>query len=421
MPARLHGDAGRLRQILTNLIGNAVKFTDQGEIGLFVSLAELRADQVVIACEVRDTGPGIPADRIDFLFEEFTQLDNSTTRRHGGTGLGLAIVKRLVAAMGGQVSVSSVVGQGSQFRFTAVLGRLPDQPPAYARRAELAGQRILVVAGGLTQRRLLAGLLEAWGCRHTELATPADALAALREAAQRGQPYAAVVLDKRPQDAELGDLPRRLRSQAPLGTLPVLLVATAGEISRHAGRLTDEGFTGWISKPLKPAQLCESLAAAITHSPVRRVEKTGSRVTWKRLTAEQRNACRILLAEDDDVSQRVAVHLLKKMDFQVDAVDDGRQALEALRTNCYDVVLLDVQMPGMDGIEVAAYIRDPSSDVRQHAVPVVALTANALASDRARCLQAGMNEHISKPLSAQALAEAIEHCLELGGAAPGPA
>jgi CheY-like chemotaxis protein len=278
----------------------------------------------------------------------------------------------------------------------------------------------LVVAGGNTGQRLLATLLEAWGCRHTEVAAPAEALAVLNAALQRNHPYAAVILDQRPQDADVGDLPCRLRSQEHEHAIPILLVAAAAEVGQRVSRLHDEGFAGWVTKPVKPAQLCENLVAAITRSPIRRTEKKGSRVTWKRLTADQRKQCRILLAEDDDVSQRVAVHILKKMDFQVDAVSDGRQALEALRTNCYDVVLLDLQMPDMDGIEVVAHIRDPGSDVRQHAVAVVALTANAMASDRDRCLQAGMNAHISKPLNVQVLADAIEYCLELRGAHPGP-
>jgi signal transduction histidine kinase/DNA-binding response OmpR family regulator len=419
VPSRLRGDAGRLRQVLTNLIGNAVKFTDHGEIDLFVSLAEVHASQVVIACEVRDTGPGIPADRIESLFEEFTQLDNSTTRRHGGTGLGLAIVKRLVAAMDGQVTVTSELGRGSQFCFTAVLESLPDEKPRYPRGSELAGLRILVVARGSTSRRLLASLLETWGCQHVELAASSEALPVLLEAANQDRPYAAVILDKSPHDADLGALPSRLRSHEKLSTVPILLVATAAETGHDASRLHDEGFSGWVIKPLKPAQLCESLAAAITHSAVCRPKKTGSRVTWKRLTTDQRKGCRVLLAEDDVVSQHVAVRILERMDFQVDAVNDGRQALEALRANCYDIVLLDIQMPEMDGIEAATHIRDPSSNVRQHAVPIVALTANAMASDRVLCLQAGMNGHVSKPLNTQALADAIEQCLDSRGDDPG--
>jgi signal transduction histidine kinase/DNA-binding response OmpR family regulator len=412
VPSRLDGDAGRLRQILTNLIGNAVKFTERGEIHLHISLAERHGDQVVIACEVRDTGPGIPAERIESLFEEFTQLDDSTTRRHGGTGLGLAIVRRLVAALGGQVMVSSKVGQGSSFRFTASLGCLPDEQPRYPQSGELVGQRILLVGCTGTNRQLLVGLFDTWKCRHEELAPTADVLRVLDEAASSNDPFAAVILDQHPRDAEWEALPSRIREQESRRTLPVLLAASASKMGHHLAELQTAGFFGWIPKPFKPGQLCESLVGAVTRRSVRRAGQTKSQIRWNHLTEERRKACRILVAEDDPVSQQVAVLILARMGFQVQAVGDGRQALEALRGNRYDVVLLDIHMPEMDGLTVASHVRDPNSDVLHHTVPLVALTANAMSSDRDRCLEAGMNSHVAKPLNAQALADAIEFCLE---------
>jgi len=411
VPSRLQGDGGRLRQILTNLIGNAVKFTERGEISLYVSLAQRQGDQVVLACEVRDTGPGIPADRVESLFEEFTQLDNTTTRRHGGTGLGLAIVKRLVTAMAGQVTVASELGRGSSFRFTATLGCLPDQGPRYPRSDELRGRRILLAGCSATHRQLLTGLLDTWGCRHVELPTTEDVVGALVTAAAGQDPFAAVVLDQHPHDAEREALPARLRVRPLLQSVPVLLAASAAEMGHHLAEFQEMGFCGWIAKPIKPGQLCEVLVAAVTHRPVRREEKAGPQIRWNRLTDERRKASRILVAEDDPVSQRVAVLLLERMGFQVQAVGDGRQALEALRTNSYDVALLDIHMPEMDGLTVAARVRGPDSGVVNPAVPLVALTANAMSTDRDRCLEAGMNAHVAKPLSAQALADALEFCL----------
>ncbi len=412
VPSRLHGDAGRLRQVLTNLLGNAVKFTERGEISLRVSLAERNGDQVVIACEVRDTGPGIPADRIESLFEEFTQLDDSTTRRHGGTGLGLAIVRRLVAALGGQVTVTSELGQGSCFRFTATLGCLPDERPRYPRSDELRGQRVLLVGWTATNRQLVAGLLDAWGCRYAERTSSDEVVQTLAAAAGSRDPWAAVILDQHPHDAQRDDLPGRIHGRASLPSVPVLLAASAAEMGHHLAELQEAGFFGWITKPIKPGQLCELLVSAVTHRPVRRAEKTGPQIHWNCLTEERRKATRVLVAEDDPVSQRVAVLILERMGFQVQAVSDGRQALEALRANRYDVALLDIHMPEMDGLTVAAHVRDPRSGALQQALPLVALTANAMATDRDRCLQAGMNAHVAKPLNAQALADALEFCLE---------
>jgi two-component system, sensor histidine kinase and response regulator len=412
VPSRLHGDGGRLRQILTNLIGNAVKFTERGEIHLHVSLTERHADQVVIACEVRDTGSGIPADRIESLFEEFTQLDDSTTRRHGGTGLGLAIVRRLVTAMGGQVAVSSEVGQGSRFRFTAVLECLPDEQPRYARSGELVGQRILLAGSTGMNRCLLVHLLDTWKCRHRELATTQDVLRALDEAASSNDPFAAVVFDQHPRDEEWDPLPGRICERKSSQTPPVLLAASASKMGHHLAELQKAGFFGWIPKPIKPGQLCETLVAAVTRRPLQRAGPKKPQIRWNRLTEEQRSSCRVLVAEDDPVSQQVAVLILGKMGFQVQAVSDGQQALEALRSNCYDVVLLDIHMPEMDGLTVASHVRDPNSDVLHRDVPLVALTANAMSTDRDRCLAAGMNSHVAKPLNAQALADAIEFCLE---------
>ena len=423
VPARLRGDPGRLRQILTNLVGNAVKFTEHGEIGVFVTLAELRPEEVVLACEVRDTGPGMPPEKIGSLFVEFTQLDNSTTRRHGGTGLGLAIVKRLVAMMGGEVSATSEPGRGSTFRFSVVLGRLPqdEQPPPQA--SGLAGRRILVVDDGATSRRLFAALLESWGCRHTELAALGEFLPVLQEAAASGEPYAAVILNKQTCGTEAWEWVRRLRATPELRSLPLLLLTTAAEVGRDAGRLAESGASTWTTKPVKPSQVLDALRSVLTNAPAQREGKPagGRGVTWSRLTAPQRRSRRVLLAEDNPVNRRVAVHLLQKMEFEVNAVADGQQALEALRAGRYDIVLLDIQMPGMDGLEVIARIRDPASEVPQHAVPVVALTANVMASEREQYIGAGMNEHVAKPINPQALAEAMERCLwPPGGEAPVP-
>ncbi|MBI5017506.1 MAG: response regulator [Deltaproteobacteria bacterium] len=415
VPSLLRGDPGRLRQVLTNLVGNAVKFTAQGDVAVRVSLERDAADTVDVRFEVRDTGIGIPPERLPALFEPFTQADASTTRRYGGTGLGLSIARNLVEQMGGELGARSEPGQGSTFGFTATLpvqaltpaGLRPAEPPSDVR---LEGQRVLVVDDNETNRLLLRQLLTAWGCRHEEAPEAHSGLAALRAGAREGDPFGLALLDMAMPGMDGAALGREVkRDEALRDTLLVMLTSTTerGDVAR----LRDIGFRAYLAKPIKAAQLRACLIAALSGHTAEPADGEHRLITRHTLAEQRRHAVRILLAEDHPTNQQVAVALLARLGYQADVVSDGREAVRALETVPYDLVLMDAQMPEMDGFETTAVIRDPGSRVLRHDVPIVAMTAHAMAGDRERCLAAGMTDYVSKPVSAADLAAAIERSL----------
>jgi len=413
MPTAVRGDPGRLRQILINLAGNAVKFTEQGEICVQARPVAETAGEVVIRFSVRDTGLGIPADQQAKLFRKFSQVDASITRRHGGTGLGLAIAKELAELMGGAIGVRSEPGVGSEFWFTARLARQQPRADAAAPRTRLRGLPVLVVDDNATNREVLLEQLAAWGVRAKAAPDGPTGLEALALARQAGDPYQVALLDMQMPGMDGITLAQAIRADERLRGIRLLLLTSIdprGVWDEAAARPTPAppwraaGFSACLTKPIRQAELYDSLCAALADAaaPARRAASPP-----EPLPPLRRNGARILVAEDNVVNQEVALAILRKLGFRADAVADGVEALTALATLPYDLVLMDMQMPEMDGLAATRVIRDPNSAVGNHRIPVIAMTANAMQGDRDRCLEAGMNDYISKPVSPRALVDAL--------------
>ncbi len=419
VPVRLCGDPGRLRQILVNLAGNAVKFTAQGEVAIHVSLATEAPESVTLRFTVRDTGIGIPPARLQALFRAFVQVDSSTTRQYGGTGLGLAISKQLAELMGGQIGVESVAGQGSTFWFTVVLKK---QPPSRAAQPEpvasLAGVKILVVDDHATNRLVVTTLLRNWGCRYAEAVSGETALAALHTAAQAGEPFRLALLDMCMPGMDGESLARWIKADPALQATGLLLLTSLAQPSTPA-RLAELGFAGGLSKPLHQAALRNLLVQALGAGPfatpvpdvLPELPDLADRLIAGR--AGHRTA-RILVAEDNQTNQAVALAILRRLGYRADAVANGLEALAALQQIPYDLVLMDCQMPEMDGYEATRCLRQPDSGSRTANLPVIAMTANAMQGDREKCLLAGMNDYLPKPVQPAALVAILDLWL------PGP-
>jgi two-component system sensor histidine kinase/response regulator len=407
VPSNLLGDPGRLRQILTNLIGNAAKFTETGEIVVRAQLAGQTPEKVQLRFSVTDTGIGIPQDKLARLFDPFTQADASTTRRFGGTGLGLSICARLVELMDGEIGVESTEGRGSTFWFTTVFA----VRPAEAVRVQLPmvdirDKRILIVDDNDTNRYVLRKQLLAWGCGCEEASEGQQALAMLKEAAEAGKPFDIAILDMRMPKMDGETLGRKIKSDGTIGRVKLVMMSSVG-LRGDGARVKEIGFSAYLSKPIKQSQLYDCLATVAGEGePVEGKKRT--LVTRHTLSEQRRGSLRILLAEDNPTNQKVALGLLNKMGYRADAVADGQEVLTALALAPYDLVLMDVQMPEIDGLEAASRIRASDPAVLDPKIPIIAMTAHALAEDREMCLKAGMDDYVSKPVDAQKLVEAIE-------------
>ena len=413
MPTAVRGDPGRLRQILVNLAGNAVKFTEQGEICVQARPVSETAGEVVIRFSVRDTGLGIPADQQAKLFRKFSQVDASITRRHGGTGLGLAIAKELAELMGGEIGVRSEPGGGSEFWFTARLARQQPQADAAEARTRLRGLPVLVVDDNATNRDVLLEQLAAWGVRAKATPNGPTGLEALALARQAGDPYRVALLDMQMPGMDGITLARAIRADERLRGIRLLLLTSidqrgmwdeAAAPPTSAPHWRAAGFSACLTKPIRQAELYDSLCAALADTAAPAVRAASPP---EPLPPLRRNGARILVAEDNVVNQEVALAILRKLGFRADAVADGVEALAALATLPYDLVLMDMQMPEMDGLAATRVIRDPHSAVCDHQIPVIAMTANAMQGDRDRCLEAGMNGYLAKPVTPRALIEAL--------------
>ncbi len=419
VPSRLRGDPGRLRQVLHNLAGNALKFTDAGEIVLRATLAQAAEGAAVLHFSVQDTGIGIPADKLPLLFEKFTQVDASTTRRYGGTGLGLAISKQLAELMGGEIGVASEEGRGSEFWFTARLAPGGESAPPALPTAALTGVRILVVDDNATNREVVLAHLLAWGMRAAEAEDGPAALQLLRFAREAGDPFRVAILDMQMPGMDGADLARAIKADGALQDLPLVLMTSMGQRG-DSTRMEAVGFAAYLPKPARQADLHGILAAVLAGAAA--VQPEQPILTRHALHELHRGSARILLAEDNLTNQQVALGLLGKWGLRADPVGNGAEAVQALSTCSYDLVLMDIQMPELDGLEATRQIRDPQSGVRNHQVPIIAMTAHAMQSDHDACLAAGMNDYVSKPISPQALLEALERWLpRTGGEARPPA
>ena len=397
VPTLVRGDPGRLRQILTNLAGNAIKFTSAGEVEIRVSLLQKTAAEAFLRFTVRDTGIGIPKDKINRLFEKFSQVDPSSTRQFGGTGLGLAISKQLAGMMGGSVGVKTAEGLGSEFWFTARLALQSEAPPVPAiPPAGTRAPRVLIVDANAAGRAILSRRVASLGMRPAEAADGSAALATLDTAWSDSDPFDFALIDTRMPGMDAAA--RAIRQDSRLQPLRLVMLSP---LAPSAAEL-QPGFSARLAKPVRR----ENLKTVLSIAPA--VAAVAPRPKRARFSGRK---LRILLAEDNVTNQAVALGMLKMLGLTADAVADGREAVRALEVLPYDLVLMDVQMPVMDGLEAARRIRDPQSGVRDHAIPIVALTAHAMQSDRDQCLNAGMNGYLSKPVSPGALLETLEKWL----------
>jgi two-component system, sensor histidine kinase and response regulator len=398
VPRALRGDPGRLRQVLTNLVGNAVKFTDEGEVVVRVTLEEASSDSALVRFEVSDTGIGVDDALASRLFQSFVQADGSSSRRHGGTGLGLAISKRLVTLMGGEIGLARRAGRGSTFQFTVPFGRQPSEAPARpARPARLAGRRVLVVDDNATNRRILREQLGHWGMRVAVADGGAKALAVLRQAAAAGTTFDLAILDLRMPGMDGLALASAIKELHTPGDLKLVLLTSFGQRG-HGAEASRIGISAYLTKPVDEADLYDSLVEVLASGP-RPQHRLVTRHSLRE--ARPRIAAHVLVAEDNEVNQKVAVRILERLGYKVDVADDGDEALEACEQTRYDVVLMDVQMPGLDGFEVVRRIREREQGGRR--TPIVAMTASAMKGDRERCLEGGMDDYVAKPVTPDAL------------------
>ena len=413
VPHYLGGDPGRLRQVLLNLAGNAVKFTQQGEVAVRTTVVSETDTDVVLRFSVKDTGIGIAMGIQDKLFQKFTQADASTTRQYGGSGLGLAISKQLAELMGGKIGLVSEDGVGSEFWFTSSFAKRAGAEHRDARRADLRGVRILVVDDNATNREMLRIQLTAWGMRPHDVPDGTAALRALHGALDEGDPFTAAMVDMQMPGIDGIDLSGAIRSDSALTSTSLVLMTSLG--ARGDGRLRDEiGLSGYLIKPIRQSDLFDCLATVVAGSEDAKTAAAAVPAATLSAVAEAavfRGEGRILLAEDNNTNQQVALGILDKLGFKADAVANGFEAVRALESIPYDLVLMDVQMPEMDGLEATGRIRDPNSDVLRHGVPIIAMTARALAGDKEKCLKAGMNDYLTKPISPAGLAVALDRWL----------
>jgi len=408
VPVLLRGDPGRLRQIVTNLVGNAIKFTAEGEVAITVRLEREDDEGATVRFEVVDTGIGIPRDRMDDLFQPFVQLDASTTRKFGGTGLGLTICRQLTEAMGGEIGAQSKEGEGSTFWFTAALGKqVAGGDGGEESEEELRGVRVLVVDDSATNRRLLGLQLESWGCRHDEACDGVVALEKLRAAVGEGEPFHIAIVNKVMPGMEGVALGEEVKGDPVLRQTLLVMMTSLAERG-EAACLERIGFSGFLSKPVKRSQLYDCLlkvrSEKETSSARRESEPVAQQVPAKRW----RRTARILVAEDNVINQKVALAMLEKLGCRADAVANGLEAVRTLESVPYDLVLMDCQMPEMNGYEATHEIRDPGSAVLDHRIPVIAMTASVLESDRERCMEAGMDDYVTKPVKLQRLVEVMD-------------
>ncbi len=410
IPSLLRGDPGRLRQVLINLAGNAIKFTNNdGEVAVSLTAANETDTHATIRFDIRDTGIGIPADRKNRLFKSFSQIDASTTRKYGGTGLGLAISKQIVELMGGQIGVESEEGRGSTFWFTVVLEK---QSPEHQVRLELGdieNLRVLVVDDNSTNRHIIRKYLESWHCRVEEAASAEEAMGKLRAVAVDGSdPFQIGLLDYHMPEIDGKALGKEIKASPQLKELILVILTSVGERG-DAECFQKMGFAAYLLKPVKQEQLFNCLRIVTGGSASDRKDSSRQIVTRHTISEDHKLQARILLAEDNIVNQKIALRILeKKLGLHVDVVNNGEEALESLKRLDYDLVLMDCQMPEMDGYEATRAIRDLNSTVRNHKISIVAMTAHAMKGDREKCLEAGMDDYVTKPINMKKLADAIE-------------
>jgi signal transduction histidine kinase/CheY-like chemotaxis protein len=409
IPQVLKGDPGRLRQVLLNLATNAIKFTQAGEVAIEATVENETESEIEIHFSVSDTGIGIPANRKDRLFKSFSQADDSTTREFGGTGLGLAISKRLVTMMDGRIGVESSHGAGSTFWFTTRLGKRPEEKQHHEPRplpVEIQGKRILAVDDNKTNRKILGAYLTSWQCRSATAENGIQAIELLIQAAENKTPYDMAIIDYLMPLMDGEALGKAIKEHALLKNTRLILLTSRG-IRGDAARARDVGFDAYLTKPIKQSQMFNAIVSVFGKKMEHKENPEKAQIITRHTLAEnQQHGPRILLVEDNAVNQKVALIHLRKMGYTADVSNNGLEGVEAVKNGNYDVVIMDIQMPEMDGYEATRVIRQAENN--SHHLPIIAMTANAMKGDREKCLEAGMNDYLSKPVNPKLLKEKLE-------------
>lgn len=402
----LQGDPGRLRQILVALGGNAIKFTEQGEVLIAVSRVSETDRQIKLRFEVRDTGVGIARDKLNLLFNLFQQVDGASTRRFGGVGLGLALTKRLVEKMGGEISVASVEGQGSLYWFTTVFNKqfrqVDHEEPSVI---DLRGVRTLIVDDKTSNRLILTEQMALWNLRYEETGSAQQALTRLREAHAAGDPFRLLITDMQMPDMDGAVLGATIKTDPDLYDTILVMLTSIGQRG-DARKFQDAGFAAYLTKPVRPDQLYACLKKVLDYANAEG-QAQAPLVTRHTLREALYPPTCVLVVEDNSINQLVVLKMLKKLGYLANVVASGREALDALKTTHYDLVLMDVEMPDMDGMETTRRIRSGQAGVADPWIPIIAMTAHTACEDQERCLNVGMNDHVSKPVNLKTLSHTL--------------
>ena len=400
VPDALVGDPGRLRQIIVNLVGNAIKFTEKGEVVVYVQADSRTNDDIQLHFTIADTGIGIPAEKQTAIFEAFTQADGSMSRTYGGTGLGLTISSRLVAFMGGRIWVESEPGKGSRFHFTAHFGlqKVPARTVVPRDPTTLRDMRVLVVDDNATNRQILLKMLTNWHTNPTAVESGARAITALREAQGLGSIFPLILLDAQMPEMDGFALAECIKRNPDWRAATIMMLSSAGQRG-DARRCRELGVAAYLTKPVRQGELLDAILTALGTRPIKEAPPV---LVTRHSLRENSNHLRILLVEDNAVNQVLAVRLLEKRGHTVVVAGNGKEALAALEKQSFDLVLMDVQMPEMDGFEATIAIREKEKTSGNH-VPIIAMTAHAMVGDKERCLEAGMDDYISKPIRPEEL------------------
>ncbi|MGO9737722.1 MAG: response regulator, partial [Desulfomonilaceae bacterium] len=408
IPDAVIGDPGRIRQILVNLIGNAIKFTAKGEVAVSSKLEVETNEEICIHFSITDTGIGIPLEKQEKIFNAFEQADGSTTKEYGGTGLGLSITARLVEMMKGRIWVESEMGKGSVFHVMVWLS-LSTEPAS--RRipvdvSSLKGVNVLVVDDNATNRRILEEALRVWGMKSTSVDGGKAALEEMKKSEIAGNPFAIVLVDYMMPGMDGFELAEKIKADPSIANSTIMIMLTSAGQRGDAARCLELGISAYLLKLINQKQLLETICGSLQKDAT---TKTRPSLLTRHSIRESKRSLNILLAEDNLINQKLAISLIQRMGHKVSVAQNGRQALEAIEREKFDIILMDVQMPEMDGLEATQAIRTKERLIGRPRIPIIAMTAYAMAGDRDRCLEAGMDGYVSKPVNAQELFETIEN------------
>ena len=408
IPDYLVGDPGRIRQILLNLISNAVKFTHKGEVAVEVKTKERDGSRILIQFTVRDTGIGIPDKMQKEIFRAFTQADGSMTRKYGGTGLGLSISSQLVHLMNGDIWVESKAGEGSRFHFTIQLGiqKKPKELRVPIELLEMKDLPVLVVDDNATNRFLLKEMLSNWRMKSSLASNGKSGLRMLNQGIRQKKPFALAIIDSQMPEMDGFELARCIKSNPLFRDLRIMMLTSSG-LRGDAARCRELGILAYLTKPIKQSELLNTIMIVLSKDTT---QKPAKHLITKYSIREGHKRLRILVAEDNPINQKVAAHILQKYGNTVILADNGRDAVDALKNDDFDLILMDIQMPVMDGFQATSVIRENEKKTGKH-IPIIALTAHAMKGDREKCLEAGMDDYVSKPIKPDVLFQTIDELM----------